>query len=447
MTQRLSPLLAALGVPVLVIGLQQQLLMRQPPRLEGLRQAAASAGPAALQAHFSRPMELATVTAASSLQPSLAHQWLGSGNALRLSLEAGQRLSGPLNLQLGGSDQRGQRLHPSRWHWDPRARVLAVVPVGGGEQLQLRDHDGNWQPISPVWPEIPLLLPLGDGSAVAAASRQGDGRLRLWRIPIQQHNLVRLGQQQPGAPRAAAPQPLLPGPLLFAHLSSNRQGELLIQSGGLAAGSSRAVLTTRSGANRKLPWPSSGPMQLLPEGGAVLVPGSEGLHLETLAPAPPRRQSLPGSRDLSSFCPQAGRAVLVRHWPDYRRSLELVEPGQPPRQLWLGQDAVLASACNRGGERVWALLLEGYAQPRLKLVAISRDGRLLAQRQLQGWELQPGTGLHWDPASSQLLAALRPLRSGDQRPDPARAVLIDGDSLQLRSLAPAVRQALWLPPG
>lgn len=442
-----APLLLALGLPALLVGIQQQQLLRQPPRLQHLAQAAASAGPAALEAVFSRPMDAASVAAASHLMPPLAHQWLGSGSALRLSLAEGQRISGPLELSLAGRDRRAQALQASRWVWDPRARVLAVVSVDGGEQLQLRQHDGGWQPISPVWPEIPLLLPLGNGSAVAAASRQADGRLRLWRIPIQQHNLTPLGRRSPSPTQVSPPQRLLPDPVVFAHLSSNRQGDLLLQSGGLEPGSSEALLLGQAVGRRRLPWQTSGPMQLLPEGGAVLVPDTEGLHLESLPPSEPRRQSLPGSRDLSSFCPQAGRAVLVRHWPDYRRSLELVEPGQPPRQLWLGQDAVVASACNRGGERVWALLLEGYQQPSLKLVAFGRDGRVLAQRVLRGWELEPGTGLHWDPASGQLLAALRPLRSGDQRPEPARAVLIDGTSLNLQPLSPAVRQALWLPPG
>jgi hypothetical protein len=441
------PLLPALGLPVLLIALQQQLLLRQPPRLEGLVQAAASAGPAALQARFSRPMDRASVASASRLVPALSHQWLGSGNALRLSLTEGQRISAPLELWVAGSDRRGQRLPASRWHWEPRASVLAVVSVPGGEQLHVRDPQGSWRPISPVWPDIPLLLPLGDGSAVAAASRLSDGQLRLWRIPIRQHSLSRRGQGQPPAPAAQPPQPLLAGPLLFAHLSSNHRGDLLIQSGSLEPGSSEAQLLSPGGTRRRLPWQSSGPMRLLPEGGAVLVPGSEGLHLESLPPAPARRQSLPGSRDLSSFCPQAGRAVLVRHWPDYRRSLELIEPGQAPRQLWLGRDAVLASACSRGGDRIWALLLQGYTQPLLRLVTLSARGQVLAQRRLPGWELEPGTGLHWDPASGQLLAALRPLRSSDQRPEPARAVLIDGFTLSLRSLAPPVRQALWLPPG
>jgi hypothetical protein len=436
------PLLLALALPAALALVQQQLLRRLPPRLESLQQAAASAGPAALEARFSRPMDQASIGAASRLQPPLRHRWQGEGSRLRLSLEEGQTVSGPLSLSLAGRDLRGLTLPPSTWRWDPRSRVLAVATVKGGEQVQLRQHDGRWQPISPVWPEIPLLLPLGDGSAVAAASRQADGRLRLWRIPLEPAGL----NPEPRA-SAGTPQRLLSDPVLFAHMSSNRRGDLLIQSGTLEPGSSSALLRPRQGWPRTLPWRASGPMQLLPEGGAVLVPDSEGLHLESLPPAAPRRQTLPGSRDLSSFCPQAGRAVLLRHWPDYRRSLELVEPGQAPRQLWLGGAAVLATACNRGGERVWALMLEGVTRPRLRLLALSRTGRVLAGRSLPGWELEPGSGLHWDPASGRLLAALRPMTSGDRRPEPARAVLIDGTSLSLQPIGPAVREVRWLPAG
>ncbi len=441
------PLLLALGLPALLALGQQQLLQRQPPQLEALRNAPASSGPAALQARFSRPMQAASLQRAGQLQPALSHRWLGSGSSLLLSLDEGQRIEAPLELQLAGRDQRGLALAASRWHWDPRPRVLAVVPAAGGEQVQVRAHDGSWQPISPVWPEIPLLLPLGDGSAVAAASREPDGQLRLWRIPLQQNNL-RLASEPAGAVRAETPRPLLGRPVLFAHLSSNRNGDLLIQSGELEPGSSEALLR-RGGAWRwrRLPWTASGPMLLLPEGGAVVVPDTEGLHLEALPPQQPRRQTLPGSRDLSSFCPQAGRALLQRHWPDFRRSLELVEPGQPPKQLWLGEQALVASACSRSGDRVWTLLMEGTEEPRLTLLALNRNGQELGRRLLQGWELEPGTGLHWDAAGDQLLATLRPRARGDAPPPPAQAVLIDATSLELRPLPAAVKQAQWLVPG
>jgi hypothetical protein len=439
-------LLLALGLPALLAAIQQQLLLRQPPRLEVLRQAPASSGPAALQARFSRPILTASLEQNSTLQPPLPHRWLGRGSSLLLTLREGGRITAPMELGLAGRDPRGLALRPSRWHWDPRPRIVAVVQVSGGEQLQLREHDGRWRPISPVWRAIPVVLPLGDGSGVAAGSRLEDGRLRLWRIPIQQHNL-----QPQGAPRkpptVEQPQPLLAGPVLFAHLSSNRRGDLLVQSGSLEPGSSSTVLHGSGGRKQTLSWEASGPMLLAPEEGTVLVPGPEGLNLHTLPPLPPRRQTLPGSRDLSSFCPQAGRALLVRHWPDFRRSLELVEPGQPPRQLWLGKDAVLASACSRGGQRSWALLLDGIRRPQLSVVAFDNQGRQLARRILTGWEAEPGTGLQWDPSSGQLLAVLRPWASANGRRQPARAALIDGERLEVRVLGPAVGQAQWLPAG
>ena len=95
-----------------------------------------------------------------------------------------------------------------------------------------------------------------------------------------------------------------------------------------ALGRATTSLWPRSGGEQRLALEASGPMQLLPEGGGLVVPELEGLSLRNLPGRPPRRQLLPGSRDLSSFCPRGGRALLVRHWPDYRRSLELVEPGQ-----------------------------------------------------------------------------------------------------------------------
>ncbi|SBO41825.1 hypothetical protein [Cyanobium sp. NIES-981] len=446
------PLLAVLAVPAVLAVIQQQLLLRLPPRLEGLGNAPASSGPAALQARFSRPMDPASLQSGSRLDPPLAHRWLGSGDSLLLSLAEGQTLRQPLQLDLAGKDRRGLALAASRWLWDPRPRLLAVVSQTGGEQLQIRDHDGRWRPISPVWPAIPVAVPLGDGSGVAAASRDPSGQLRLWTIGLRQRNLAPLARGL-GAIQIAPPQPLGPAAVTFAHLSSNRRGELLVQSGSLEeAGSTAMLVRPRSdgrpqGQGSRLPWQASGPMLLLPGGGSVVVPDPDGLHLETLPPRQPRRQTLPGSRDLSSFCPQAGRAVLLRHWPDFRRSLELVEPGRAPQQLWLGTQAVVASACSRGGERVWALLVEGRGAPELSMLVLDRRGRTLARRRLDGWELEPGTGLHYDPSSEQLLVALRPLGAIDARPAPAQPVLIDAVSLELRSLARAVSQVHWLPAG
>ena len=435
----------ALTVAGALVLLQQQLLLHQPPRLLDLNMASASTGPAALRSRFSRPLTTESLERNSSLAPQLQHRWLGDGRNLLLTLEPGQRLETSLQLDLAGEDGQGLRLPTSRWHWDPRPRVLAVVNVQGGEQLQVRQHNGDWTAISPIWPEIPHVLPLGDGSGVAAASRLDNGQLQLWLIPLRQANLHPVGQQAPGK-LADPPQRLRRKPVLFAHLSTNRRGDLLIQSGRLEPGSRQSVLLPQTGRSQILPWPASGPIQLLPEGGAAVVPSPDGLHLEALPPLEPRRQTLPGSRDLSSFCPP-GRALLLRHWPDFRRSLELVEPGLPPRQLWLGSEALLASACSRQGEQIWALLLLGQARPQLRLLALNRNGQELGHRSLKGWELEPGTGLHWDGATRQLLATLRPLSGGGELPLPAQPVMIDGDSLTLQPLELSVRQAHWLPAG
>jgi hypothetical protein len=185
-------------------------------------------------------------------------------------------------------------------------------------------------------------------------------------------------------------------------------------------------------------------MQLLPEGGGVVVPELEGLTLHSLPGQPRRRQVLPGSRELSSFCPVSGRALLVRHWPDYRRSLELVEPGQPPRQLWVGGEAVLASACDRGGERVWLVVNDWTRGAQPQLLALDRSGRILQQRALSGWEVEPGSAMAFDPTRQQLLLTLR---SRGRATEGARAVLVDGQTLRLQPVDKPVRLALWLPAG
>jgi len=117
-----------------------------------------------------------------------------------------------------------------------------------------------------------------------------------------------------------------------------------------------------------------------------------------------------------------------------------VEPGQPPRQLWIGSEAVLASACDRGGDRVW-LVVSNWAQGSQPLMlALDRRGQLLKQRSLKGWEVEPGAPMLFDPTRQQLLLTLR---SGSN----AKPVLVDGSSLRLQPLAKPVRLALWLPAG
>jgi hypothetical protein len=248
--------------------------------------------------------------------------------------------------------------------------------------------------------------------------------------------------------QAGRARALGPGDLGFAHLSADRRGALLVQAGGPTAGDPQTLYWPAGGGGpQALAIRATGPIRLLPEGGAAVVPEPEGLGLLTLPPRAPRRQTLPGSRDLSSFCPQAGRALLVRHWPDYRRSLERVEPGRPPRQLWIGEEALVASACAGGGERVWALLVAGTGRPELTLLALDREGRVQRRQRLTGWELEPGTGLSHDPTGDQLLASLRPLGPAGAPPQPPQPVLIDATTFTLQPLPVSARLAIWLPPG
>jgi len=420
------PLWALGGLVLLALALQQALL-RQPPRVLQLSQAPASSGPAALRLRFSRPMDPASL-ASSRLDPPLVHRWLGEGDTFLLALAPGQRPPGPLRLSLAGRDLAGVPLRPRRWLWDPRPRLLAVVPVGGGDQLHLRDHAGRWQPLVPkVWRQIVAVEALGDGSALALVSREKEGLQQVWRLPLRQRNLAPEGQGL--APvGAGTPQPLWEEPILFAHISGNRRGELLVQAGGMAGEAVQTLLWPPSGSPRPLALDAIGTASLLPEGGAVVVPRNEGLTLEQLPPRPPRRQILPGNRDLLAFCPRSGRALLRRHWPDYRRSLEWLEPGQPPRELWRGTEAVLAATCQGGGERLWVALLRGDRRPELSLLELDRQGRRLQRRELSDWELEPGTLLHDDPVTERLVGALRPLPpagpQGMAPSPPARAMVL-----------------------
>jgi hypothetical protein len=444
-----QPLWALGGLLLLALALQQALL-RQPPRLQQLSQAPASSGPAALRLRFSRPMDRASLST-SRLDPPLAHRWLGEGDTVLLTLAPGQRVRGPLRLTLAGQDLTGVPLPPRRWLWDPRPRLLAVVPVAGGDQLQVREHNGQWSPLLPqVWPQIVEVEALGDGTALALVSREGEGFQRVWRVPLRQRNLVQEPQGL-GPVRAAAPEALEREPLLFAHISGNRRGELLVQAGGMGGEAVQTQLWPPSGPPRPLALEAVGTASLLPEGGAVVVPRNEGLTLDDLPPRPPRRQILPGSRDLLAFCPRSGRALLRRHWPDYRRSLEWLEPGQPPQELWRGPDALLAATCQGGGERIWMALLSGERQPELSLLSLDRQRRRSQLLKLDGWELEPGTQLEDDPTTDQLVAALRPLSPGGTgRPSPpARPMRLPTDGAQGAPLAlgPPVRQVLWLPPG
>ncbi len=440
MTRRLTffLLLAAGGVVI-----QQQLLLRRPPRLIDLQPQSLQSGRAALDVSFSRAMLRNNLAAESIMSPALPHRWLGQGNRLRLIIEGEAPIDGPIALTLAGRDQRMQPMRPQTQWWDPRPWLLVTRQMEGGEQLQLQDRQGQWHPLSPVWTSLQTLVPLGNGRGVAIVSSNSTGQETIWLKRLSPRNLDS-SRQQLGPPEPGALESLSKGNLLFGHISSNLSGDLLVQTGGLKPGSETLELLLANGERQSLNLTSSGPVQLLPAGGGLVVPGYDGISLRPIKDNGKPPQVLPGSRELGAFCTTSGRAVLIRHWPDYRRSIELVIAGLAPRQLHLGEQAVLAVSCNGSGEQIWAVL--GIWQGRRsqhELVKFDSEGTVLLRRKLDPWTLIPGTGVEHNLIDNTLLVTLTKsdLQSG-------RAALIDADTLQLKKVMEGpIREARWLPSG
>ena len=196
-------------------------------------------------------------------------------------LNADVVLTAPLELSIAGDDQRGLQLGQQQWWWDPRPWLIATRPVPGGEQVQLQTRSGAWMPISRVWPAIPSVVPLGNGRGIALVGRDQNGTEQVWWDQLTPRSTAnRLTAL--GPPTPSRTEPLLKGEVLFAHLSSNLNGDLLVQSGGFQPGSDQALLVQADGKRKALALKPSGPMQLLPAGGGVVMPTSNGLSLRPL---------------------------------------------------------------------------------------------------------------------------------------------------------------------
>ena len=333
---------------------QQQMLLRRAPRLMRLVPQQVQSGTAALDLQFSRPMNRASVSKATRLEPAVPHQWMGETTPLRMVIKADVVLKTPIQLSLAGEDQRELMLEKQQWWWEPRPWLIATRPVPGGEQVQLQTRSGGWIPISRVWPAIPSVVPLGNGRGIALVGRDQNGTEQVWWDQLTTRNTA-TSEAALGPPTVNRTKPLLRGEVLFAHLSSNLNGDLLVQSGGFQPGSDQALLVQANGKRQTLALKPSGPMQLLPAGGGVVMPTTDGLSLRALAATDQKPQMLPGSRELGAFCGASGRAVLIRHWPDYRRSIELVVQGEHLGQQHLGDQAVLGAACTTAANngRCW----------------------------------------------------------------------------------------------
>ena len=436
----LSVALIGLGVVALV---QQQILLRRPPRLRSVAIQSIRSGAAALDVRFSRSMNRTSVAENSRLLPHQPHQWFGQQDQFRLLLDPGALIHSPQQLVLAGHDQRGLALPQRALWWDPRSSLLAVVVEEQGEQLKLRRQDGRWLPLSSVEQRILQIEPLGNGEGVAFVTDNDPSKLEVLLRELTPRALSDQAQGL-GNPLPGALQSLASGSLLFAHLSSNQRGELLVQVGGIEAGSDRTWIRSANAKRRDLNLEVAGAIRLLPDGSGLVVPSYDGLDLLPMNPdgkenAP---QSLPGSRELKSFCTGSGRAVLLRNWPDYRRSIELVIPGQPPRQVWLGEEGVMATACDNRGDKIWIVLRTASPTLQDELLLLNSSGLVLKRRYFPGWYLASGAVLDVDPATNRLLTVMTD-GDGSRR----RAALIDGNSLEFELLQPQVVLARWLPAG
>ena len=431
-----------MGLATALVLLQQHLLLQRAPRLNKLSTQQVQSGTAALDLQFSRPMDREQLATESSIQPSLSLRWLGDDNPLRLLIDAEQRVTEPIQLDLAGHDQRQQAMTPQTWWWDPRPWLVVTRQLGDGEQVQLQDRQGRWQPLTPIWTKVTKLTPLGDGQGIAVISSDGEGGEQIWLRRLRRFSLAR-EQSALRTPETQQLELLAEQDVLFGHLSSNLNGDLLLQTGGFFPGSERIELIEADGSRQPLRPLSSGPMELLPAGGGLVVPGYDSLSLQPLVDNGRQPQSLPGSRELGAFCAASGRAVLIRHWPDYRRSIELVIPGLAPRQLWLGEKAVLGVACDGSGKRIWAVLGEWSGQRGLHtIVQVDDDGQELQRADLGDWSMKGGTPLQFDPVTRRLLLTV--IQSGQREAYPA---LMDADNLAWEAILPiAVGEAQWLNP-
>ena len=428
--------LIPLGIGIGVAALLQQLLLNRPPRLVALEPIPPGRSAAALRLRFSRPMDAGSLRKNLQLKPSSPYQLLGKGSNFSLLLYPKSAISGAFQLQIKGQDRRGVKLKSSSWQWDPRPTLLAARSVVGGDQIQ-RFHNNKWQPIAPVRGTIQALLPLGNGAGVASVTSSKPMASQVWVLLLAGDGKPILEKQ------------LNKNPLIFAALSSDEKGDLLVQSSTSLEPGSKVELSRLKNWQfqepQQLAIEASGPIQLVPQGQQLVVPEFEGLSLQSLPPLAAKKEMLPGSRDLSSFCPQPGRALLVRHWPDYRRSLELLEPGLAPKQLWLGTEALLATACAGGGERVWLLLLSGIRKPQLELIELNKQGKTVWRVFLPDKELDPGSKLHYDATRQVLLLLLRQKSNNYQQPAPAKAHLINTNNYSIEVIPGSATQVGWLP--
>jgi hypothetical protein len=311
-----------------------------------------------------------------------------------------------------------------------------------GQQLQLQNRQGEWTPIGPTWTRLNKVVPLGNGRGIAMVASDDNRSEQIWLQPLASNSISQY-QSSLTPPSPQTMQRLAKGNVLFAHLSSNLNGDILIQTGGFLPDSEKNELFLANGQRHRINVRSAGPMELLPGGGGLVVPTYNGINLQPLIDKNKSVQSLPGNRELGTFCAASGRALLIRHWPDYRRSIELILPGRAPRQLWLGEQAVLGVACDAKGERIWAVIgtwTGDWAQH--TILRMDSKGNEIDRQLLAPWRMKGGTPLQLDPVGRRLLLTVS--KKGQNSANPA---FIDAATLQWQKIIPIdVEEAQLLNP-
>ena len=438
------PLVIILAATSFLVAAQRQFLLVSPPKLREINIQQIRSGTAALNVLFSRPMKVESVRKHSKIHPEFPHQWLGNGKQLRLLLNSDRLIRQPLRLEIGGVDHRGIKLQQHDLWWDPRPYLLAVALLPDGEQLQMRRFDGSWVPLSPVFSKIRQLEPLGNGRGVAFVSIDKEWRQKVWLRGLIPSSLSSI-RSHLNSPRLGHLHLLTPEPQVYALLSSNQHGELLVQVGADDPGSTRVWLQDEKGqkSNLDLKGTATGQMSLIPDGSGLVMPSSNGLELVPLLQDEIRNSSqiLPGDRNLQSFCSGSGRAVVTNVLPDFQESIELLIPGMAPKQLWNGDDSiVMAASCDNQGEHILIGLRKYEARFIDEIILIDSDGNTLRRRLLTPWSLRRDSRFDYDPIGDQFLITL--LHENSNVPITA---LIRANDLEITILDKEAEAVRWLP--
>ena len=450
----LRPRALLLALPAVLALVQALLLVQRPGRLLEVTSSSDSGSGASLQLRFSRPLQPGSLARETSLGDGTPIQVRGEGTGWFLRSGDSSGRTFPVQVRFGGRNLRRRPLPDTRLLWDPRPLLVVVASSGERERLEVLEPGGSWRPLTPWQSQIGTFLPLGDGSGVAY-STSADGTAHRNRLVPVTAPATWPAPDPPPTPEAGPPRTLPTGETLQSHFSSSLQGDLLIQTDSLieagSVPSSRPSLTLiRSrGSILRLENPDGEPTELLPGGDGLLVTERDGLAIRTLPPLAPSRSFLPGRRDLRSFCSGGQNALLSQRHADYSRSLELLSPGQAPRRLWSGKEAILAATCDATGSRIWALTsddrqVQGQGGGTLALLELRPEEGHRSSTPLPGWRPSADAStLSFDPVQGRLLTVLSP--AGE---DTAWPVLIDVGQRnrppRIEVVPKRVRQAAWL---